>query len=96
MYTGLVKGSSGTVTVIGQGVSTTSVADNGLGDYTLTFSSPLAADTDSFGLIGSVQNQSISATVSFVKTSTTVIQIYVHEASGTNIDADVFLTIYEI
>ena len=96
MYTGLVKGSSGTVTVIGQGVSTTSVADNSLGDYTLTFSSPLAADTDSFGLIGSVQNQSISATVSFVKTSTTVIQIYVHDASGTNIDADVFLTIYEI
>ena len=96
MYTGLVKGSSGTVTVIGQGVSTTSVADNGLGDYTLTFSSPLAADTDSFGLIGSVQNQSISATVSFVKTSTTVIQIYVHEASGNNVDADVFLTIYEI
>ena len=96
MYTGLVKGSSATVTVTGQGVSTTSVADNGLGDYTLTFSSPLAANTDSFGLIGSAQNQSGSATVSFVKTSTTVIQIYVHEASGTNIDADVFLTIYEI
>ena len=96
MYTGLIKGSSGTVTVNGQGVSTTSVTDNGLGDYTLTFSSPLAADTDSFGLLGSVQNQSVSATVSFVKTSTTVIQIYVHEASGNNIDADVFLTIYEI
>ena len=56
----------------------------------------LAADTDSFGLIGSAQNQSSSATVSFVKTSTTVIRIYVHDASGTNIDADVFLTIYEI
>ena len=34
--------------------------------------------------------------VSFVKTSTTVIRIYVHDATGANIDADVFITIYEL
>ena len=94
-YTGLIKG-SGTLSVTGSGVSTASSADNGLGDYTLTFTNPLGADTDSFGIVGNAQNQSGPAMVSFVKTSTTVIQIYVHDATGNNIDADVFITIYEL
>jgi hypothetical protein len=94
-YTGLIKG-SGTFSVTGSGVSTASSADNGTGDYTLTFTNPLGADTDSFGIVGNAQNQSGPAMVSFVKTSTTVIRIYVHDATGANIDADVFITIYEL
>jgi len=95
IYAGLVAG-TGTLTVTGSGVSTVGSVDNGLGDYTLTFTNPLGVDTDSFGILGNAQDQSGAAMVSFVKTSTTVIQVYVHDATGNNIDADVFITIYEL
>jgi|SaaInlLV_10m_DNA_1039704.scaffolds.fasta_scaffold16369_1 fibronectin-binding autotransporter adhesin len=95
IYAGLIAG-TGTLTVTGSGVSTVSSADNGLGDYTLTFTNPLGVDTDSFGILGNAQDQSGAAMVSFVKTSTTVIRVYVHDATGNNIDADVFITIYEL
>ena len=95
IFAGLVAG-TGTLTVTGSGASLASNNDNGLGDYTVTFSNPLCTDTNSFGIIGNAQDQSVPAIVSFEKTSTTVIQVYVHNDSGVNIDADVFITIYEL
>jgi len=95
IFAGLVAG-TGTLTVTGSGASLASNADNSTGDYTVTFSNPLGADTNSFGIIGNAQDQSGPAIVSFEKTSTTEIQVYVHNDSGTNIDADVFITIYEL
>jgi hypothetical protein len=95
IFAGLVAG-TGTLTVTGSGVSVASNGDNGLGDYTVTFSTPLGADTNSFGIIGNAQDQSGPAMVSFEKTSTTEIQVYVHDDAGSNIDADVFITIYEL
>ena len=95
VFAGLVAG-TGTLTVTGSGVSVASNTDNGAGDYTVTFSTPLGADTNSFGIIGNAQDQSGPAIVSFEKTSTTEIQVYVHDDAGSNIDADVFITIYEL
>ena len=95
IFAGLVAG-TGTLTVTGSGASLAGNTDNGAGDYTVTFSNPLGADTNSFGIIGNAQDQSGPAIVSFEKTSTTVIQVYVHDDAGSNIDADVFITIYEL
>ncbi len=96
IYTALVVGTGVPLTINGSGVSLSTFSDNGNGDYTLTFSNPLGVDTNSFGIIGNAQDQSGAAIVTFEKISTTSIRVYVHNDAGTNIDADVFIRIYEI
>ena len=78
----------------GGGVS--SIADNGLGDHTITFSSNLATNNvDEFQVLATVQDKTGGHTCVISKPALNQIRVNVTNLSGTGVDSKVFLVIYK-
>jgi hypothetical protein len=78
----------------GGGVS--SIADNGLGDHTITFSSNLATNNvDEFQVLATVQDKTAGHSCVISKPAVNQIRVNVNNLSGTGVDSKVFLVIYK-
>ena len=90
---GVLNGSSGSGTWSGGGIS--SIADNGLGDHTITFSSNLGTTVDDFQVLATVQDKTAGHSCVISKPAVNQIRVNVNNLSGTGVDSKVFLVIYK-